>query len=327
MNYPKKLQKWMADIRRNATRTNNESKRNETLSNDLFRKYPREENVFEFSFQQFADKKGQEQFQHVSWEEIKARMDFLFYCQRDTSRTDNIASEQQELINHINTELENTPEDLRGPLIAQKRTLIKMLLESGEYSDVEKLRPFPEDISDERDIKRLVQIVRKGHNTPLENFYIVHAIIGSRGYGMIPFELMAELMSHTNVEPTTPFLKSLEALYSKKRQETPLTLANRLRWLMYMEKIFPDKIPYTDVSVNEEFQYIKNEEKRGAKTSKYKTLKNFNTLPKNSSNPYRCLCWENCLTADRAAFIILVTLLNTFPVKIMQATRAHHTPV
>jgi len=212
-------------------------------------------------------------------------MDVVFYRQRDTSRTDNIASEQQELINHINTELENTPEDLRGPLIAQKRTLIKMLLESGEYSDVEKLRPFPEDISDERDIKRLVQIVRKGHNTPLENFYIVHAIIGSRGYGMIPFELMAELMSHTNVEPTTPFLKSLEALYSRKHQETPLTLANRLRWLMYMEKIFPDKIPYTDVSVNEEFQYIKSEEKRGGQNKQIQDVEEFQYIAKKFIQP------------------------------------------
>jgi len=273
----------MGDIRRNATRTNNESKRN--LSNDLFLRYPREEDVFQFSFQQFADRKGQEQFQHVSWEEIKTRMDVVFYRQRDTSRTDNIASEQQELINHVNTELENTPEDLRGPLIAQKRTLIKMLLESGEYSDVEKLRPFPEDISDERDIKRLVQIVRKGHNTPLENFYIVHAIIGSRGYGMIPFQLMADLMSHTNVEPTTPFLKSLEALYSRKRQETPLTLANRLRWLMYMEKFFPDKIPYTDVSVNEEFQYIKNEEKRGGQNKQIQDVEEFQYIAKKFIQP------------------------------------------
>ena len=254
MDYQRKLQKWMAHIRRNATRMNNESKRD--LSNDLFRRYPLEEDVFRFSFQQFADKKGQEQFQHVSWEEIKARIDFFFYSQRDTSRTDNIASEQQELINHINTELENTEEASRGLLIAQKRTLIKMLLESGEYNDVIKLRPFPEDISDEREIKRLVQIVRKGHQTPLENFYIVHAIIGSRSYGMIPFELMAELMSHRTVAPSIPFLKSLQALYSKRRQETPLSLSNRLRWLMYLEQLFPEKIPYNDVSVNEERQSI-----------------------------------------------------------------------
>ena len=273
----------MADVRRNATIRNNESKRD--LSDDLFRRYPLEEDVFQFSFQQFADKKGQEQFQHVSWEEIKARMDLFFYSQRDTSRTDNIASEQQELINHINTELENTPEAVRGPLIAQKRTLIKMLLESGEYSDVDKLRPFPEDISDEREIKRLVQIVRKGHKTPLENFYIVHAIIGSRSYGMIPLTLMTELMLRSTIAPTIPFLKSLEALYSKKRQETPLTLANRLRWLMYMERFFPDNIPYTDVCVNEKFQYIKREEKKGDQIKQIQDVEEFQYIAKTFIQP------------------------------------------
>lgn len=273
MEFNKTLKDWIDHMGRKGvanTRNAAERKHTENLP-DLIDRYLGDD-YFTKSFQQFALVDGRAEFQSTSWEHIKTRLDTMFYENTPAPNKHDTTEDQLKLITYIWKVQEIVQS--RGLAIQiqeienqKRRTLIKMFLECGEYKDVEKLKPFPDDISDAKNIVRLV--IHRNKETlitqlgGMENFYIVHAIIGSRRYGMIPFELLRQLMERTTdtVDKTIPFLKAIEQLYSRTPRQTPLSLAKRLQWLMYLQELFPEKIPHSLVIVNEEYQSIRPVEK------------------------------------------------------------------
>ncbi len=268
MKFNNTLYRWIDHMGRKGvanTRNAAERKHTENLP-DLIDGYLGDD-YFTKSFQQFALVQGGVEFQSTSWEYIKNRLDTMFYENTPAPNKHDTTADQNKLIKYIQKVQSRELKRAIQMLETQKRrTLIKMFLECGEYKDVEKLKPFPDDIAD---AKNIVRLVIHGNKRKLitqlggmENFYIVHAIIGSRRYGMIPFELLRQLMERTKAK-TIPFLKAIEQLYSRTPRQTPLSLAKRLQWLMYLQELSPEKIPYDNVHVNEEYQSIRREEKNG----------------------------------------------------------------
>lgn len=271
-NFNTTLKVWIDHMGRKGvanTRNAAERKHTENLPNMIDRYLG--DDYFTRSFQQFALVEGQAEFQSTSWEHIKTRLDTMFYENIPAPNKYDTTEDQVKLITYIRTVQEivqsrGLAREIQEIENQKRRTLIKMFLECGEYKDVEKLKPFPDDISDAKNIVRLVIHDKKKWSITklggIENFYIVHAIIGSRRYGIIPIELLRQLMEHTKAK-TIPFLKAIEQLYSRTPHQTPLSLAKRLQWLMYLQELFPEKIPYDNVHVNEEYQSIRRKEKNG----------------------------------------------------------------